>query len=107
MHLLEQYINAINLGDPDRMASIFHEECYFDDGGGRLVGKPDIVAKNREQVKNAFTAIFQRVQLEAKLIKLNLHSMEYDIISNGHINQCVGLMTEKDGKILEYIVRPR
>jgi hypothetical protein len=105
--LLEKYVDALSKGDAEMISSLFAKECYFNDGGGRLTGKPDLTANNRESVREIFAAIFQRAKFVVEIKRLNQHSMEYDVINGDVVNPCVGLVTEKDGLITEYIVRPR
>ena len=77
--VLENYVAGLNSGKADQVASLFAEECSFVDGGARLLKFPDVVASGREGVKNAFEGVFKTYSVEAKIVKLNPNSMEYDV----------------------------
>ena len=106
--VLENYVAGLNSGKADQVASLFAEECSFVDGGARLLKVPDVVASGREGVKNAFEGVFKTYSVEAKIVKLNPNSMEYDVELAGLHIPCIGAATcNEDGLITEYIVRPR
>ena len=106
--VLEKYVAALNSGDADEVAVLYGEECSFVDGGARPFGFPDVVASGREQVREAFAGVFKTYKVEAKIIKLNPNSMEYDVELAGLHIPCIGAATcNEEGKITDYIVRPR
>ena len=89
--VLEKYVAALNSGDADRVAQLFAQECDFVDG-----------------VRNAFKGVFEAYSVDAKIVKLNPNSMEYDVTLAGLFIPCIGAATcDEDGLIKEYIVRPR
>ena len=108
MHILEQYVAALNSGDADQVAKLFAEDCKFCDGGARLLKIEDLCAEGREGVRAAFAGVFATYQVKATLVKLNEHSMEYDVDLGGGVIPCVGTVTCDDsGLMAEYMVRPR
>jgi ketosteroid isomerase-like protein len=106
--VLEKYVAALNSGNADNVAELYAEECSFVDGGARTFGFPDVVADGKEGVRQAFAGVFETYKVEAKIVKLNPNSMEYDVELAGLHIPCIGAATcGEDGKIKEYIVRPR
>ena len=106
--VLEKYVAGLNSGNADHVAELYADECSFVDGGARPFGFPDVVANGREGVRDAFKGVFETYKVEAKIVKLNPNSMEYDVeLADLHI-PCIGAATcDEEGKIKEYIVRPR
>jgi hypothetical protein len=108
MHTLEKYLLALNNGDAREVADLFAPQCLFNDGGGRLIGLEDIVLKSRDVLFIFLSALFACSKVEAKLVKLNDHSMEYDVHSFNSVLPCISAFsTDENGLITEYIVRPR
>lgn len=106
--ILEKYVAGLNSGDANQVAELFAEECDFVDGGARPWKFPDVVASGKEGVRQAFTGVFEAYQVKANIVKLNPNSMEYDVFLAGLEIPCIGAATVNDeGKITEYIVRPR
>lgn len=106
--VLEKYVAALNAGDADQVAVLYAEECSFVDGGARPFGFPDVVASGRQGVRDAFKGVFETYKVEAKIVKLNPNSMEYDVELAGLHIPCIGAATcDETGLIKEYIVRPR
>lgn len=105
---LKTYVAGLNSGDCDAIAELFAENCDFVDGGARPFKFPDVVASGREGVREAFRGVFQTYQVKAEIVKLNPNSMEYDVFLAGLEIPCVGTATvDENGKITEYLVRPR
>ena len=108
MHILEQYIAALNSGNADQVANLFADECKFNDGGARTFQIDDLCAEGKEGVRAAFAGVFSAYQVKATLVKLNEHSMEYDVELGGMYIPCIGTATcDSSGKMTEYMVRPR
>ena len=106
--VLEKYVAALNSGNADQVAELYAEECSFVDGGARPFGFPDVVAEGKDGVQKAFAGVFETYKVEAKIVKLNPNSMEYDVELAGLHIPCIGAATcDEEGKIREYIVRPR
>ena len=106
--VLEKYVAALNSGNADQVAELYAEECSFVDGGARPFGFPDVVAEGKDGVQKAFAGVFETYTVEAKIVKLNPNSMEYDVELAGLHIPCIGAATcDEEGKIKEYIVRPR
>ncbi len=106
--VLEKYVAGLNAGNADQVAELYAEECSFVDGGARPFGFPDVVASGREGVRQAFAGVFQTYTVKANIVKLNPNSMEYDVDLAGLLIPCIGAATcNEEGKITEYIVRPR
>ena len=106
--VLEKYVAALNSGKADQVAELYAEECSFVDGGARPFGFPDVVASGKENVRAAFAGVFETYKVEAKIVRLNPNSMEYDVELAGLHIPCIGAATcDEEGKIKEYIVRPR
>ncbi|MDO4414165.1 MAG: hypothetical protein Q4C20_03740 [Erysipelotrichaceae bacterium] len=106
--VLEKYVAALNSANADNVAVLYADECSFVDGGARPFGFPDVVANGKEGVRNAFAGVFETYKVEAKIVKLNPNSMEYDVELAGLHIPCIGAATcNEDGLITEYIVRPR
>ncbi len=106
--VLEKYVAALNSADADQVAALYGEECDFVDGGARPFGFEDVVAHGKAAVRDAFAGVFQTYKVEAKIVKLNPNSMEYDVELAGLHIPCIGAATLwEDGTIKEYIVRPR
>ena len=106
--ILTTYVADLNAGDCNAVAELFAEECDFVDGGARPFQFPDVVAHGREGVRGAFKGVFETYKVEAEIIKMNPNSMEYDVRLAGLLIPCVGTATcNADGKITEYLVRPR
>ncbi len=106
--VLEKYVAALNSANADQVADLFGQECDFVDGGARPFGFPDVVAHGKEGVYDAFAGVFTAYKVEAKIVRLNPNSMEYDVELAGLHIPCIGAATcYEDGKIKEYIVRPR
>jgi len=105
--ILEDYIDRMNKSDFAGIAALFTDDCHFNDGGARPLGVPDLVVDGRAAVKEAFKTVWQQYQVQAKIIKLNPSSMEYDVFLGEVRLPCVGCATLKDGLIAEYVVRPR
>ena len=105
--ILEKYVAGLNSGNADQVAELYAEECSFNDGGARPFGFTDVVASGREGVRAAFAGVFEAYKVEAKIIKLNPNSMEYDVELAGLHIPCIGAATcNEEGKITDYIVRP-
>ncbi len=106
--ILEKYVAGLNSGNADQVAELYAEECDFVDGGARPFGFPDVVAHGKEEVRAAFKGVFETYKVEAKIVRLNPNSMEYDVELAGLHIPCIGAATcNEDGSIREYIVRPR
>lgn len=106
--ILEKYVAALNSGNADQVAALYGEECDFSDGGARPFGFPDVIASGREGVRAAFAGVFETYKVEAKIVRLNPNSMEYDVELAGLHIPCIGAATlGEDGLIKEYMVRPR
>jgi hypothetical protein len=106
--ILKAYVAGLNGGDCNVIAELFAEECDFVDGGARPNGFPDVVAHGKEGVREAFRGVFDTYQVKADIVKLNPNSMEYDVFLAGLEIPCIGTATvNEDGKITEYLVRPR
>ncbi|MBR0463303.1 MAG: nuclear transport factor 2 family protein [Clostridia bacterium] len=106
--ILEKYVAGLNAQDADAIAELYAENCSFVDGGARPNGFPDVVANGREGVREAFKGVFKQFTVKATIVKLNPNSMEYDVELAGLFIPCIGAATcDADGKITEYIVRPR
>ena len=106
--ILEKYVAGLNAQDADAIAELYADECSFVDGGARPNGFPDVVASGKEGVREAFKGVFEQFQVKATIVKLNPNSMEYDVELAGLFIPCIGAATcDADGKITEYIVRPR
>ena len=106
--ILEKYVAALNSGNAEQVAELFAPECDFVDGGARPNGFPDVVASGREGVRQAFKGVFETYSVDAKIVKLNPNSMEYDVTLAGLFIPCIGAATcDENGLIKEYIVRPR
>ena len=106
--VLEKYVAGLNANDADQVAELYADECDFVDGGARPQGFTDVVASGKEGVRAAFKGVFEQFQVKATIIKLNPNSMEYDVELAGLCIPCIGAATlDADGKIKEYIVRPR
>lgn len=105
---LKTYVAGLNAGDCNAVAELFAEECDFVDGGARPNGFPDVVAHGKEGVRTAFKGVFETYDVKAEIVKLNPNSMEYDVFLAGLEIPCVGTATvDAEGKITEYLVRPR
>ncbi len=105
---LKIYVAGLNAGDCNAIAELFAEECDFVDGGARPNGFPDVVAHGKEEVRAAFKGVFETYDVKAEIVKLNPNSMEYDVFLAGLEIPCVGTATvDAEGKITEYLVRPR
>jgi hypothetical protein len=106
--VLEKYVAALNSASAEQVSCLYAEECSFVDGGARLLGFPDVVASGRQGVFDAFKGVFETYTVEAKIVKLNDNSMEYDVELAGLHIPCIGAATcDENGLIKEYIVRPR
>lgn len=106
--VLEKYVAALNSGNADNVAELYAEECSFNDGGARPFGFEDVIASGREGVRAAFAGVFEAYKVEASIVKLNPNSMEYDVELAGLHIPCIGAATcNEEGKITDYIVRPR
>ena len=105
---LKTYVARLNAGDCNAVAELFAESCDFVDVGARPFDFPDVVASGREGVREAFRGVFETYRVRAEIVKLNPNSMEYDVFLAGLEIPCVGTATvDADGKITEYLVRPR
>lgn len=106
--VLEKYVAALNSGKADQVAELYADECSFVDGGARLLKFPDVVASGKKGVFDAFDGVFKTYTVAAKIVKLNDNSMEYDVHLADFDIPCIGAATlDENGKIKEYIVRPR
>lgn len=105
---LKKYIAGLNAGNADQVAELFADKSDFVDGGARPFNFPDVVASGKEGVRSAFKGVFETYKVVAKIVKMNPNSMEYDVFLAGLEIPCIGTATvDKDGKITEYLVRPR
>lgn len=105
--ILEKYITYMNNSDFEGIASLFTENCHFNDGGARTIQVDDLVVDGREALKKAFESVWENNKVRAEIVKLHTNSMEYDVYLGEVKLECVGCATLKDGLIDEYIVRPR
>ena len=106
--ILEKYVAGLNAQDADAIAELYAEDSSFVDGGARLQDFDDVVADGREGIRAAFKGVFEQFKVKATIIKLNPNSMEYDVELAGIVIPCIGAATcDEEGKIKEYIVRPR
>ncbi|WKY44072.1 nuclear transport factor 2 family protein [Eubacteriaceae bacterium ES2] len=107
MTILDKYVAGLNSGDADQVASLFAEDCKFDDGGARPFGFDDLAVEGRENLRAALQGVFGSAAVKATIIKQNPNSMEYDVNLGELSIPCIGAVSVKDGLIQEYIVRPR
>lgn len=105
--ILEDYVACMNKSDFEGIASLFTEDCRFNDGGARTIGVDDLIVNGREALKKAFQSVWEVYSVKAEIVKLNKNSMEYDVFLGDVKLECIGCATLKDGLIDEYIVRPR
>ncbi|MCM3741961.1 nuclear transport factor 2 family protein [Oceanobacillus luteolus] len=105
--ILENYITCLNNSDFEGIASLFTEDCQFNDGGARTINVDDLVVEGREALKQAFQSVWENNKVRAEIVKVNANSMEYNVYLGDIKLECVGCATLKDGLISEYIVRPR
>ncbi|MBM4761475.1 hypothetical protein GNT69_04120 [Bacillus sp. B15-48] len=105
--ILEDYVAHMNNGDYEGVANLFTETCSFDDGGARTIQVDDLVVKGRVNLKATFQSVFEAYKVRAEIVKLNANTMEYDVYLGETKLECIGCATLKEGKIAEYIVRPR
>ena len=106
--ILRTYVAGLNAGDCDAIAELFAEQSDFVDGGARPFKFPDVVASGREQIREAFRGVFTTYEVKAEIVKMNPNSMEYDVFLAGLEIPCIGTATiDENGKIIEYLVRPR
>ena len=105
--LMQLYLDGLNENDPAKVAEFLADECYFSDGATRVLGVPDNNQTTKAGVEAAFKASMSKFKMSSELIKMNDHSMEYIVRLNDKIAlYCVGAITVKDGKAVEYIARP-
>lgn len=107
MDLLEKYIEALNSGDPKKVASLFTEEGKFDDGGARPFGFDDIRMAGKQNIEQAFTGVFAQFKVKAELVEKKSNYMEYNVTLGDLFIPCIGIVEEQDGLIKAYTVRPR
>ena len=106
--ILVKYVDGLNAGDAEQVANLFADKCDFNDGGARPFDFPDVVAAGKDGVYAAFKGVFETYKVVANIVKMNPNSMEYDVLLAGLTIPCIGTATlDKDGKITEYMVRPR
>lgn len=107
--IMQQYVDALNANDPAAAGVIFADECYFTDGATRLIDLPDGIGHSPKEVEGIFTGIMGQFHVSVDILKMNEHSMEYDVHLGDEITlPCVGAITlNDDGKVIEYIIRPR
>ncbi len=105
--ILNDYVKYLTAGDADGVAALFTENCHFNDGGARTINVPDLVVEGNNALLEALKGVFGQYKVKAEIIKLNPNSMEYDVVLGDSTLPCIGCATLKDGKIDEYIVRPR
>lgn len=107
MTILEKYVAGLNSGDANQVAELFTDDCKFDDGGARPFGFDDLCVQGKENLRTALQGVFASAAVKAEIVKQNPNSMEYDVKLGELMIPCIGAMSEKDGLITEYIVRPR
>lgn len=106
--ILEKYVAGLNSHDADAIAELYADECSFVDGGARPNGFPDVVASGKEGVRETFKGVFQQFDVKATIVNMYPNSMQYDVFLAGLEIPCIGAATvDENGKITEYIVRPR
>ncbi len=107
--VLQSYIDGLNQSDAESIGSLFADGGRFSDGAGRLIGAADVTAVGPDAVRAVFERIFARRSVQARILKMNPHSMEYDVIRpDGTVFPCIGTVTvNAEGRITEYLVRPR
>lgn len=105
--ILNDYVKCLTAGDADGVVALFTENCHFNDGGARTINVPDLVVDGKNSLLEALKRVFGQYKVKAEIIKINSNSMEYDVILGDITLPCIGCATLNDGKIDEYIVRPR
>ncbi len=106
--ILEVYVAGLNSHDADAIAELYADECEFVDGGARPQGFADVVAHGKEEVRETFKGVFAQFDVKATIVNMYPNSMQYDVFLAGLEIPCIGAATlDENGKIKEYIVRPR
>lgn len=107
--IMQAYIDGLNAHDYEGIGALYAEEGTFSDGATRLLNLPDGSGTGPAGVAEFFKGIMGQFDVSADLIKMNDRSMEYDVHLGPEITlPCVGTVTlDADGKIIEYLARPR
>ncbi len=106
---MQKYVDALNANDPAQIGSIFAQKCYFSDGATRVINLPDGIGTSPSEVEGIFRGIMAKFRVKVDILKMNDHSMEYDVhLGDDVVLPCVGAITlDAQGKVAEYIIRPR
>ena len=106
---MQNYVDALNSNDPAAVGAIFADECYFSDGATRIINLPDGVGTSPAEVEAVFQGIMSQFKVSVEILKMNDRSMEYDVYLGEEVTlPCVGAVTlDENGKVKEYIIRPR
>lgn len=109
MNILERYAEAFDKKDIGMMSTVFCEEGIFDDDAVKLLtGKPAYL-EGRDTIISMFTELFKN-EIKVNILKMaeDEKSMEYDVIVNGQVLPCIGILQEeKDGMMKLYRCEPR
>jgi hypothetical protein len=105
---LISYIVALNVNNPLAVSNLFADQCKFTDGALRVDEKPDMIASIPEEVYKIFLQLFNRYTFKATIEEIYDHSMVYDVYLNNRKYPCIGAAwINKEGKLTEYVIRPR
>lgn len=108
MHLLEQYVNNFNTGDPKILASTFHSDCVFTDMAPAKMGMDPMWVYGSECIEMIFTMYFASMNMKLELVKRQGDTLDYVVKYPGFDIPCRGaLLEKKDGKIKRYSVQFR
>ena len=106
---MQSYVDGLNNNDPKQIGALFAADGYFSDGATRLINLPDGNGTGPDEVAKIFEGIMSQFKVTVEILKMNKQSMEYDVHLGDEITlPCVGTVTvDADGKIKEYLARPR
>ena len=94
MSILETYILHANAKNADKIADLFADECYFNDGAAKPFGMDTMIASGKRAVFELFSSIFASFEVvKAEIVKLNPNSMEYDVKLGDMSIPCVGAVS--------------
>lgn len=109
MNLLERYAEAFDTKDIEKMSKVFCEDGIFDDVAVKLLtGKPAYL-EGRSTIVEMFSDLFKN-DIQVNILKMadDNKSMEYDVIVNGQVLPCVGMLLEEQDNMMKlYRCEPR
>lgn len=107
MHLVEKYVNALMTHNSEVVANLFTDDACFEDQTLPTLGGKAVICRGKQEILDYFLELFNKNDIRAELKITFAKTGFFDLRINGTLVNCMGAITEKNGKIQEMIASPR